>query len=440
MGGCLASARSRQVKVGSDHWDDDMSLLPGLPDELAVLCLARVPFVYQQRLRGVSKSWRKTISEELGLVRRAEGLQESLLCVCLNKTGAGTLEVKAFAPAHDAWLDLPALQLPAGWADLSSFQAPDLLLSAQVSSQDYISSVAECHLTYAARTVFHLEAQRHGFLMSAAKAGPSLHDGRHHFASAVLKDKLIVAGGLHMGAIDSTEGLVEGGAEWEVLAEMPSSRRSLGAIAMGTHLFTINDTQDTRLGRRAASDVYDSVLNKWETRSKFWPKACGADFDQLAAITAGGSLYAVGGSEHVKGHAGALLRRDNSSGDWTHVAPVPKLEDGDGRCGRAWSGREFLTVQGTYLANIQNRLLVCQRGLYEKYQIKSWSIKEQHIVNLIHIFVHNVHNVEAATLFPQSTADDSPSSLSEGGWVASCVHIKCKSSGAALAGCAVVCV
>eukprot|EP00850_Spirogloea_muscicola_P013822 SM000096S24851 [mRNA] locus=s96:63139:66331:- [translate_table: standard] len=360
MGGCLASARSRQVKAESDHWDVDMSLLPGLPDELAVLCLARVPFGYQQRLRGVSKSWRKAISEELGLVRRAEGLQESLLCVCFNKTGAGTLEVKAFAPAHDTWLDLPALQLPAGWADLSSFQCAGFksklyILGGRVSPDLCSSNSAPL----ASSKTWVLDVSSKGW-----SAGPSLHDGRHHFASAVLKDKLIVAGGLHMGAIDSTEGLVEGGAGWEVLAEMPSSRRSLGATAMDFHLFTINDTQDTRLGRRVASDVYDSVLNKWETRSMFWPKACGAHFDQLAAVTASGSLYAVGGSEHVKGHAGALLRRDNSSGDWTHVAPVPKLEDGEGRCGRAWSGREFLTVQGTYLANIQNRIAAKHPSLW----------------------------------------------------------------------------
>lgn len=54
----------------------------GLPDAVALLCLARVPFYLHPKLELVSRSWRATIhSPELFKARNEVDSSEDLLCV-----------------------------------------------------------------------------------------------------------------------------------------------------------------------------------------------------------------------------------------------------------------------------------------------------------------------------------------------------------------------
>lgn len=57
-------------------------LICGLPDEVATLCLARVPFIYQGTMKAVSRSWRALISgPEFQALRRAASLADEWLVV-----------------------------------------------------------------------------------------------------------------------------------------------------------------------------------------------------------------------------------------------------------------------------------------------------------------------------------------------------------------------
>eukprot|EP00897_Mesotaenium_endlicherianum_P008510 jgi/Mesen1/7688/ME000405S06982 len=77
-------------------------LLPGLPHDLALLCLAHVPFADRSRVRATCKAWKATLdSDELYHVRRREGCLEEFLCVC----GASSIErdaTRAVNPARDS--------------------------------------------------------------------------------------------------------------------------------------------------------------------------------------------------------------------------------------------------------------------------------------------------------------------------------------------------
>lgn len=60
-------------------------LIPGLMDDLALQCLARIPLALRGSPRLVCKSWRDALhSRQLAELRRVEGVQESFLCLCLE--------------------------------------------------------------------------------------------------------------------------------------------------------------------------------------------------------------------------------------------------------------------------------------------------------------------------------------------------------------------
>ncbi|CAI5513318.1 unnamed protein product, partial [Closterium sp. Naga37s-1] len=80
-------------------------LLPGLPDDIAMLCLAMVPKGYWGVLKCVSKSWRGTLSsEEICTLRRLINRTESWLYVLAR--GAGPT-LQAYSPVLDRWLKFP---------------------------------------------------------------------------------------------------------------------------------------------------------------------------------------------------------------------------------------------------------------------------------------------------------------------------------------------
>jgi hypothetical protein len=63
-------------------------LIPGLPDEIALICLARVPRRYHNVLRCVSQKWRaKLCSAEWLSCRKRNNLDESWIYLICRETG-----------------------------------------------------------------------------------------------------------------------------------------------------------------------------------------------------------------------------------------------------------------------------------------------------------------------------------------------------------------
>ncbi|XP_044486191.1 F-box/kelch-repeat protein SKIP30-like [Mangifera indica] len=82
-------------------------LIEGLPDAVALRCLARVPFYLHPKLELVSRSWRAAIhSQELFKARQEVGSSEELLCVCaFDPENLWQL----YDPRRDLWITLPVL-------------------------------------------------------------------------------------------------------------------------------------------------------------------------------------------------------------------------------------------------------------------------------------------------------------------------------------------
>lgn len=60
----LESSSADEFSLADFPDTDDWSLIPGLPQELALRCLARVPRVLHGKLRAVCKPWRKVVESQ----------------------------------------------------------------------------------------------------------------------------------------------------------------------------------------------------------------------------------------------------------------------------------------------------------------------------------------------------------------------------------------
>ncbi|XXG67986.1 hypothetical protein AAC387_Pa06g1198 [Persea americana] len=82
-------------------------LIDGLPDAVALRCLAHVPFHRHPHLQLVCRSWRAALnSPELFNARREVGASEELLCVCAFEP-ENTWQL--YDPISDLWMTLPVL-------------------------------------------------------------------------------------------------------------------------------------------------------------------------------------------------------------------------------------------------------------------------------------------------------------------------------------------
>ncbi|CAI5954334.1 unnamed protein product [Closterium sp. NIES-64] len=94
---------------------DPTDLLPGLPDDVASLCLARLPFFSHLPASAVCRSWRAFFSSPLPWsLRAAHAIRHGdllLLCTGLWTSSAGepALVFHVWDPQLDAWMRLPPL-------------------------------------------------------------------------------------------------------------------------------------------------------------------------------------------------------------------------------------------------------------------------------------------------------------------------------------------
>ncbi|KAI9119111.1 hypothetical protein K1719_009786 [Acacia pycnantha] len=82
-------------------------LIEGLPDDVAIMCLARVPYYLHPKLKLVCHSWLAIFqSLELFKVRQEVGSTEDLLCVCaFDPENLWQM----YDPLRDLWITLPVL-------------------------------------------------------------------------------------------------------------------------------------------------------------------------------------------------------------------------------------------------------------------------------------------------------------------------------------------
>ncbi|XP_057964701.1 F-box/kelch-repeat protein SKIP30 [Malania oleifera] len=164
-------------------------LIDGLPDAVALRCLARVPYYLHPKLELVSHSWRAALrSPELFKARLEVGSSEDLLCVCAyDPENLWQL----YDPIRDLWITLPVL--PSKIRHLANFgvvSAAGKLFVLGGGSDAVDPLTGDQDGSFASEEVWSYDPVIRLWAPRASMPVP-----RAMFACCVLDGKIVVAGG-----------------------------------------------------------------------------------------------------------------------------------------------------------------------------------------------------------------------------------------------------
>lgn len=165
------------------------ALIDGLPDAVALRCLARVPFYLHPRLELVSRSWRDAVrSMELYKAREEVNSTEEFLCVCaFDPENMWQL----YDPNRDIWLTLPVLpSVVRNLAHFSVVSAAGKLFVLGGGSDAVDPLTGDQDGSFATNEVWAYDPVVRRWAPRASMIVP-----RAMFACCVLDGKIVVAGG-----------------------------------------------------------------------------------------------------------------------------------------------------------------------------------------------------------------------------------------------------
>ncbi|XP_052134439.1 F-box/kelch-repeat protein At1g55270-like [Oryza glaberrima] len=226
-------------------------LLPGLPDDLAIACLIRVPRVEHPNLRIVCKRWNRLLSGNYYYsLRKRNGMAEEWVYV-FKRDREGKISWHAFDPLHQLWKSLPPV--PAEYSEALGFGCAVLsgCYLYLFGGKDPLRGSMRRVVFYNART-------------NKWHRAPDMLRKRHFFGSCVINNCLYVAGGECEGiqrTLPSAEVYDPNRNRWACVAEMNNGMVPfIGVVYDGKWFLKGLDSH-----RQVTSEVYLPSSNLWST-------------------------------------------------------------------------------------------------------------------------------------------------------------------------------
>ncbi|KAF8113883.1 hypothetical protein N665_0045s0121 [Sinapis alba] len=279
-------SRNRGEEVSKD-------LIPGLPSDLAMECLVRVPYQYQSAMRSVCRSWRSLLSHSSFIrERRRCGKAELLLCLVQPLPPPN--------PASKAVEDTETLLMVEEKGEKRVSSTPRFGLSVYNAvtttwnrvafpNQQKIPLFCECVVVQDAGKILliggwdpeTLQPVKDVYVLEGSgrrwRRGASMKESRSFFACAsVGSTKVYVAGGHdeQKNALRSAEVYDVEKDEWSTIPSMAEGRDECQGFSMGTELgFCVLSGYATESQGRFQHDgeVYDPTRKSWSRIDNVWP-------------------------------------------------------------------------------------------------------------------------------------------------------------------------
>lgn len=261
-------------------------LIEGLPDAVALRCLALVPFYLHPKLELVSRSWHAAIrSPELFKARQEVGATEDLLCVCaFDPENLWQL----YDPLHDLWITLPVL--PSKIRHLAHFGAVStsgklFVLGGGSDAVDPLTGDQDG--SFATNEVWSFDPVTRQWSPRASMLVP-----RSMFACCVLDGKIVVAGGFTScrKSISRAEMYDPEKDVWIPIPDLHRTHNSAcSGVVMGGKVHVLHKGLST-------VQVLDNVGLGWTVEDSCWPQ---------------GPMAVVKGALYVMSH-GIILKQDGN--------------------------------------------------------------------------------------------------------------------------------
>ncbi|URD96301.1 Kelch motif [Musa troglodytarum] len=226
-------------------------LLPGLPDDLAIACLVRVPRVDHQNLQFVCKRWNQLLSGNYFYsLRKTLGMAEEWVYVIKRERGR-RITWHAFDPIHQLWRPLPPV--PTDYSGAVGFGCAVL---------------SGCYLYLFGGKNPSKGSMRHVVFYNAWTnkwhRAPDMIRKRHFFGSCVINNCLYVAGGKCEGGqrtLHSAEVYDPSRNRWTSIAEMNTRMVPVFGVVYDGKWFLKGLNSQCQL----VSQVYMPTANTWST-------------------------------------------------------------------------------------------------------------------------------------------------------------------------------
>ncbi|KAJ8543399.1 hypothetical protein K7X08_005922 [Anisodus acutangulus] len=292
----------------------EQPIIPGLPDDLALRCLAMISHGYHGILETVCRRWRKLFHcAEYSNYKAREGWCENWLFVLTEGSGNQWI---AYDPEADRWHPLP--RIPTSHSDqehlgfscacvLNKF----LLIGGTYGARDPLFPHQRALAT---NEVFQFDP----FTKEWRKVA-SMRTPRSHFACSVVSGKVYVAGGRNTssgGGLALAEVYDPLTDKWEDLPPLPSPQMDCIGLPYDGKFYVLTDL--VGLLEQNTYVVFDPSDATWRSVNDIWPFSRAMHLG--IQVLDGGHICTV-----VDWGGSAIKTRDVENGEWHHRGLVPPV-------------------------------------------------------------------------------------------------------------------
>ncbi|ERM99292.1 F-box/kelch-repeat protein At1g30090 [Amborella trichopoda] len=293
----------------SEGGGEFLPLIPGLPDDIALNCLLRIPVHAHPLCRPVCKRWRSLLlnKETFFTLRRQLGLVEPWLFVFSFHRCTGKIQWQVLDLVRLCWHTLPSMPCkdrvcPPGFGCIAMSEQGALYVCGGMLSD------IDCPMD----RVLKYEVHRNRWTVMNHMLTP-----RSFFASGMINGRIYAAGGnsTDLFELNSAEVFDPMKGYWRSIAKMGANMASYDAAVLDAKLY-VTEGWLWPFSFSPRGQVYDPETDKWETMAAGMTEGWTG-----ASLVLHGHLFVVSEHERMR-----LKVYDVESDSWDAVdgPPVPK--------------------------------------------------------------------------------------------------------------------
>lgn len=260
----------------------EMELIPGLPEEIGLECLTRLPYSAHQVAGRVCRRWRELLeSRKFYHLRKQTGNTHKLACLFQSlpvetasdgrkPVGTPAYGIAVFDTVSGAWNRLDSVpKYPDGlplFCQLSSVEGKLVVMGGwDPVSWDPV------------KDVFVYDFTKRRWIQ-----GKDMPSKRSFFAAGVIEGRIFVAGGHDesKNALNSAWAYDVRRNEWDELSPMSEERDECEGIVIGNDFWVVSGYSTERQGRfQGSAECYELGTSQWRRVEEAWevdrcPRAC----------------------------------------------------------------------------------------------------------------------------------------------------------------------
>ncbi|WCJ41903.1 Galactose oxidase/kelch repeat superfamily protein [Euphorbia peplus] len=288
-------------------------IIPGLPDDLALRCLAMVSHGHHGLLQAVSKRWRDLIrSSDYVSYKAKEGWCGDWLFVLTDQSNNQWV---AYDPEADRWHPLPKSSKHNAGLYHVGFSCVCVNKKLLVIGGSYAPN--DLSLPHQKPLITDHVLQFDPFTNEWTSMA-RMQTPRSHFACSVMSGKVFVAGGRNLSCL---RGLVLAEVydpledRWEELPPMPNPQMDCLGLSYKGKFHILSDQVSLS---EITSQVFDLSNKTWHIIEDIWPFSRAMQFS--VQVMDDGRVYTV-----IDWGESLIKARDSENGEWYNVGALPPV-------------------------------------------------------------------------------------------------------------------